>query len=327
MQKAVSIIVPVYNAEDTLVRCVESILSNGYSDYEIILIDDGSSDGSLKILTAYGEKYPDTIRIFHQENQGVAVTRNTGIGYAEGKYVMFIYCDDFVDPDYIAIFVGEIERGGLDIVIGGYRRTTDSKTLFEMRLAPVEWSKYMVMAPWAKIYRLEFLATNGILFLDNDIGEDVYFNLQAIHVTEKIVIIDYRGYNWIYNEKSVSNTSQKTIGSELHVIRLLDACHAKLTEKGFEHQDLVEYYFTRYIVWYLLFIGKNSDHERMHAEYARLFGWLDEKFPEYRRNANISLFRPEGETFANRVAVYVFLTISRLNLARFFFWVYSIKLK
>lgn len=325
MDKKVSIIIPVYNAEKTIAKCIESILSNSFSDYEIILINDGSSDGSLKILEAYASKYPDKIKTYSQENQGVAITRNKGLEYAVSEYVIFIDNDDYVDKDYISRFVEEIEKKNLDIVIGGYRRTDREKTLYEMRLKPFEWSKYMIMAPWAKIYRREFLTTNGLEFLDNNIGEDVYFNLQTINLTKKISIIDYCGYNWFYNKESVSNTSQKTIESGLNVGRLLDESYKKIKEIDVTKKEEVEFYFIRYIVWYLLFVGKNSDSRKMQVECVNVFGWLKEKFPNFQKNGNISLLRPKGETLMNRIIVWVFMNVYVLRMTGIFFGIYSKK--
>lgn len=323
MYTNVSLIVPVYNAEHTLVRCIESILVNTYDEYEIILINDGSVDASWSILESYHEKYPEKIRIYDQENQGVARTRNSGIGYASADYVMFVDCDDDVEDDYIGRFVSEIRDNDLDMVIGGYQRTTSERVLYEMRLSDTVWSRYMVMAPWSKIYRREFLVKNKIEFLDNNIGEDVYFNLQAINLTEKISLIDYSGYHWFYNEQSVSNTGQKTLQKKMNVLFLLDACYEKLGESGSLEKEEVEFYFTRYIVWYLLFAGRNSNSEEMGRECIKLFDWLRHHFPEFLQNKNISLFSPEGETLKNRVAVYVFILICRFKLTSLFFKIYS----
>lgn len=319
----VSIIIPVYNAEKTLFKCIESILINTYGDYEIILINDGSVDTSWSILETYHEKYPDKIRIFNQENQGVARTRNSGIGYANAKYIMFVDCDDYVENDYIEKFVQETEGKGLDMVIGGYKRTTSQKVLYEMRLEDTFWSRYMVMAPWSKIYKREFLVKNKIEFLDNNIGEDVYFNLQAINLTDKISLIEYSGYNWFYNEQSVSNTDQKTLKKEIDVMFLLDSCYKKLKEVGVVDREEVEFYFTRYIVWYLLFAGRNSSPEEMGRECIKMFDWLKQYFPKFLHNKNMSLFSPKGETFKNRIAVYIFIVIYRMKLIRFFFKIYS----
>jgi glycosyltransferase involved in cell wall biosynthesis len=274
-------------------------------------------------LEDYKEKHLDKIRIFNQENRGVARTRNAGIAYANSKYIMFVDCDDWVDDDYVERFVTEIEARNLDMVIGGYRRVTAEKTLFEVKLENVEWSKYMTMAPWAKIYRREFLLKNKIEFLNNNIGEDVYFNLQAINLTDKISIFDYCGYNWFYNKQSVSNTKQKNISSKINVMFLLDSCYSRLKEFGVINKKEVEFYFIRYIVWYLLFAGQKSSYEGINLELIKVFNWLEAKFPEFRKNENISLIRPKGETLKNRIAVFVFIFLYKFNLIKIFLKVYS----
>ena len=323
MDATISIIIPVYNSEKTITKCLESILVNTYREYQIILINDGSSDGSMTILEAYKKKYPDKIQIFDQENQGVARTRNKGLEYADSKYVMFIDHDDYVENDYLERFVTEAERNGCDMVIGGYRRTDGKKTIYEMWLQDVLWARYMVMAPWAKIYRREFLLKHGILFLDNNIGEDVYFNLQAINLTDRISFVDYCGYNWFYNTASVSNTSQKTIKSGINVMFLLDSCYDRLNDLRVTGRSEIEFYFIRYVVWYLLFIGRHSDRRMMVAEFQKIFAWLKKHFPKFAQNENISLFRPVGETLRNRVAVYGFILMYRLRLVPMFFRIYS----
>ena len=321
----ISIIIPVYNAQETISKCIDSIMNNNFNKYEIIAINDGSSDNSLKILRDYEKRYPEKIRVFDQENQGVARTRNNGVAYAKGAHVMFIDNDDYVDSDYLEKFQAEIGTKDLDMVIGGYRRTNGEKTLFEMRLQDVEWSKYMMMAPWAKIYRKNFLVEHEIEFLDNNIGEDVYFNLQAINLTNKILILDYCGYNWFYNELSVSNSLQKNIKNELNVMFLLNSCYDKLKGISISNKKEVEFYFTRYVVWYLLFAGRKSSYAEICSEFEKIFIWLEEKFPNFQKNKNISMLLPKGETLKNRLVVYVFMYLYKLSLIRIFLKFYAIK--
>jgi len=237
---------------------------------------------------------------------------------------MFIDCDDWIDSDYLQKFVAEIETKNLDMAIGGYRRTTNEKILYEMRLQNTEWSKYMTMAPWAKIYRRTFLMENKIEFLDNNIGEDVYFNLQAINLTDKISIIDYCGYNWFYNKQSVSNTKQKTMQNSLSVMHLLNSCYAKLKEFGAISKPEVEFYFTRYIIWYLLFAGRKSGYAQIYAEFTKTFEWLTKNFPLFLRNKNIGLVYPRGETIKNRLAVYLFILLLKFGLIKPFLKIYSV---
>ncbi len=323
MNNIVSIIVPVYNAQEYIERCLDSILANDFTDFEIIAINDGSSDRSLSILNEYAKKYPEKIRVYDQVNQGVAKTRNAGITHATGKYVMFVDNDDYIEKDYLEKFVDEIDKNALEMVIGGYRRTTGKDCLFEMRLSDSEWSKYMIMAPWSKIYSREFLLKKEIKFLDNNIGEDVYFNLQAINLTDRISIMDYCGYNWFYNEQSVSNSKQKNIKNKMNVMFLLESSYAQLKKMGVTDKKVVEFYFIRYIIWYLLFIGRKSDYKEIYSEYFVLFKWLGDKFGDYRKNEYVGLNLPHGETLKNKIIVYVFISIHRIGLMRMFLWLYS----
>lgn len=324
MLRGVSLIIPVYNAEKTLSRCIESILRNSFEQLELILINDGSQDDSLDIMRRYHDRHPEIIRIFSQQNRGVAKTRNLGISYAKHEYVMFIDNDDFIDRDYIQQHFTVGLRAGADIVMSGYRRVgPEDAMLHELRLHEGEWSKYMIMAPWAKLYRRAFLIENNLRFLDNNIGEDVYFNLQAINATENITIIDYCGYNWFYNEDSVSNSKQKNTKNELNFIYLLDSSYSKLKLLNVLDAPEVEYFFIRYGVWYILFSGRLSKHEQVHDEYRKFFDWLTDKFPEYIKNPLVGVFSPREESLKNRLIVYCFILLHRFKLIAFFLKIYS----
>ena len=206
--RKVSIIIPIYNAENTIEKCISSILKQTYKDYELLLIDDGSTDNSLKVIKKYS-KYKN-IRILNQENHGVAYTRNRGIKEATGDYIMFIDNDDFIDSDYIEKHITTISKENSDIVISGYRRiNVENKVLHEEKLRDTYWSRFIIMAPWAKVYRRNFLLKNNIEFLSYGIGEDVYFNLIIYSFKPKITILNYIVYNWFFNTKSVSNNIQK----------------------------------------------------------------------------------------------------------------------
>ncbi len=318
-----SIIIPVYNAEHTIRKCLDSIFSNSYKDFVILAINDGSVDDSLSILNEYSRKYPDRVKIFSQSNQGVAAARNAGIRYADSEYILFVDDDDWIDYDYLESYIREIETKKADAVFGGYRRTDGKKTMRRVKLKDAPWSKYMVMAPWAKIYRRSFLIDDGIEFLENNIGEDVYFNLQVINLTDKIYISDLGGYNWFYNKGSVSNTGQKVLCGRINIKHLLDSSYEKMKAVRAIKNQYVEYFFLRYIVWYILFTGKKSDSKIISAETNLLFEWLEEKFPNYKKNKNVSLFYPKGETFQNRLALVMFILSRKFKLSSLFLKLYS----
>ena len=117
----VSVIIPVYNAQEGIKQCLDSLLNQSFTDFEIILLNDGSTDNSLEVIKKYAA-VNDFIRVIDKENEGVAKTRNKGIQLANGKYIVFIDNDDFVDSDYLERFYNAIDQEQLDIVLGGYKR-------------------------------------------------------------------------------------------------------------------------------------------------------------------------------------------------------------
>ena len=312
---AISVIIPVYNAQDGIKRCVDSLLNQSFKNFEIILLNDGSKDNSLNILKEYELKY-SFVRVIDKQNEGVAVTRNKGILLAEGEYTMFMDNDDFVDSDYIETFYQAIHEKRLDLVIGGYKRVNqDNQIIFSQDIQQSEWSKYIIMAPWAKIYRTEFLKTNNLEFFDYGIGEDIIFNLAAYKTTDKIGLLDYKGYNWYYNNKSISNTSQRGFSPKIDILVLF----SKILELG-KPSELEVYYLKRYYVWYLLFSGRTSSNQEFIHQYIRIKEWLKE-------NKLISTISPlskkvQGERFQTKISLIVFLSIEKLRLVPLFAKIY-----
>lgn len=277
--KKISIIIPVYNSEEFLNKCLDSILSQSMiDDVEVILINDGSKDDSLSILKIYEQKFPKIIKVIDQENMGVSKTRNKGIDIATGKYIMFIDNDDYIEKDYIEKFYNEIQKRKLDILIGGYKRVTDEKILFEKSIKD-KIDIYSQLAPWAKIYKKKFLLQNNIKFFSHPIGEDVYFSLKIYNSTSKIDCFDYNGYNWYYNNKSVSNNKQKKGNKDLKVIDLLNKIY-----KEINLNEINEYFFIRYFVWFSLFTIKDTCNDIYIENYITIKNWLYTNCPKFKKN-------------------------------------------
>lgn len=322
----VSIIIPVYNSEKYIGKCLDSIISQTYSNYEIIVVNDGSTDGSKEVIESYTKKYPEKIWFINQENKGVANTRNDCIKRANGKYIMFIDNDDWIDSDYVETFINAIEKDDLDVVIGGYRRPSDTgKIIRNVELKDEEWSKFIVAAPWAKIYKKDYLIKNKIEFLDANIGEDVYFNLKALLLSRaKIKILDYIGYNWFFNTKSLSNSKQKDI-RDLQVYELLNNCYDMIKEEGIlnKKHDLLEIFFIKYAVWILTFSTKKLKYNIISQEYDKIFKWLEERFPNYKKARIMKISKSKGDDLRVRIFTTVFMLFHKLHLGKAIVWLYS----
>ena len=323
--KKVSLIVPVYNSEEYIGKCLDSILNQTYQNFEILVVNDGSKDNSWKIIEDYKNKYPDKIVAINQENKGVAVTRNETVRKASGDYIMFVDNDDFLDKDYIETFMKEANEGNYDIVYGGYRRPNENgKILKTLKLIDEEWAKFIIMAPWAKTYRKQFIIDNDINFLSINIGEDIYFNMKAILLAKSTKIIDYVGYHWFFNTKSVSNSKQKNI-TELELYRLLNSCYDMVKEEKLleSNYEIIKTHFTRYVVWILSFATKRLSYKVISEEYDKIFKWLEERFPDYKKNKMLTYTKPKSENFSIRFMTKTFLILHNLHLGKLLVYLYS----
>lgn len=323
MHKKISVIVPIYNGERYIERCVDSILNQrgiALEDLELLLLNDGSKDGSLKIIKSYEAKNPGVVRALTHKNMGVAKTRNKGIEIARAEYVMFIDQDDWIDHDYCAVFYKTIKSHNLDVAIGGYRRpNNDGEIVREFIPKDTAYGKYTLSAAWAKIHRTEFLKENNISFFDNKFGEDLSFTTHEYISTSRYARIDYVGYNWFYNETSVSNTAQKEMkaGDRKSILSLLE----KLLEiKAFSYneneQKLYEYYVLRTAIYYLLYSIRKTKKSYFIVVYEEIFVLLSRDMPEMIRRRWI--FTPSGEIITARLAVCMFMILHKTKTVKIF---------
>ncbi len=311
-QDLLTFIIPVYNGRRKIKRCIDSICNQQYSGkIELIILDDGSTDDSLNIIKKYIELVNVQnieVRLIEKSNSGVADTRNLGIISARGEYIAFIDQDDYVANDYCNLMMQAIKKSNADIVVAGYIRVDENdKELYRYVLSKSEWAPYMVTAPWAHIYRTDFLRKNKITFLKTGIGEDVYFNLIAYECASKIEVCSYEGYYWLNNKQSVSNTNQVRISEKNNPFILLDNLQMELEKRKLENTPVREYFMLRYIVWYILYTLRGSDWKDICVMQNRLFNWLELYYPEYKKNKYISLTKPKDDIKVNRYSVWILI--------------------
>ena len=215
----ISIIVPVYNSEKHLCRCIDSILTQTYANFELLLINDGSKDNSGIICDEYAAK-DSRIKVVHKENGGVSSARNIGLENAAGEWITFVDSDDWLDKEFLeSIFIDNIES--VDLVISyakyidkigktssneyksRYLNSNNTDTLF------LEHDFAWQTSPWAKLYKKEIC--RSIRFIENmHIGEDLIFLYTYIMKCNTIFILGKSYYNY---DLSNENTLTRRIGS------------------------------------------------------------------------------------------------------------------
>lgn len=209
----VSIIVPIYNAKKYISACLDSILKQTYKHFEVILVDDGSSDTSGKICDLY-EKNDHRIRVYHRSNSGVSATRNFGLAKATGKYISFVDADDTIEPNMLEACIRLAQRYQADLVISSFRyyMADDNNRMVENSLGAEffgtgkelfdQWfitliEKEILNPPWNKFIRKELLDTNKIRFHEKySICEDMAFSVQLLASSRKTVLTGEMYYNY-----------------------------------------------------------------------------------------------------------------------------------
>lgn len=215
----ISIIVPVYKVEPYLCGCVDSILAQTFTDFELILVDDGSPDNCPMICEEYAKK-DSRVRVLHKENGGVSSARNAGVNAARGEYIGFIDSDDLIEPNMFSILtdiavqydadVVQCRHNGLDSIqgvthLGGAGRVVDGKT-FVREIFEHKGGDYTNdVALWSKIYRQELF--DGIQFPVGHNFEDERETYKICLKADKIVLISDELYHYVRHENSITTTA------------------------------------------------------------------------------------------------------------------------
>lgn len=224
----VTVVIPVYNAEDYLNPAMDSVICQTLTDIEIICVDDGSTDSSLDIIREY-QANDSRIRIVTETNAGPALARNNGIRRARGEYIAFLDADDFYEPSLLEELYNEAKRADLDVVITDYDIYNSHKAAFERAVpekheniyqpgrvtSKSEYPDYIFTstngAAWNKLFRTEFVKEKELSFLtDVKMYEDVYFTVTALSLAERVgkvhkTLLHHR----VYSEQSRAKLFRK----------------------------------------------------------------------------------------------------------------------
>ncbi len=219
----ISIIVPIYNAENYLTKCINSIINQTYKNIEIILVNDGSTDNSLKICKTFALN-DKRIIIINQKNMGVSNARNAGINVAKGDYISFVDSDDTIENNYIQELIDNSNYGEFDVVICGYNdiyasnKKIENKMPQNIKLRGFISNDYVILKrylsyPWHKIYKVNFLKKHNINFSTQFTdAEDQVFNFKVFSLAPNYNFVNKTLYNY-YHVNSNSLSKQYTIRS------------------------------------------------------------------------------------------------------------------
>lgn len=235
-----SIIAPVYNVQEYLEKCVKSVLSQSFKNYELILIDDGSTDGCPQLCDKMGALDP-RVKVFHKKNQGVAVARNFGIQKAAGQYLLFLDSDDSFADGLLERLYKKIEGDSPDIVVFGYQRVAPNGGVINLSVPSKEHTisimhkenADLTFLLWNKAYKKSlFDSVNLSLVAGITFSEDSYLTLALQKNACKIAFLDQVGYNYLCRAQSVTqNMSLKNHLDRIKAVQLMDALYDSDAQK------------------------------------------------------------------------------------------------
>lgn len=236
-----SVIIPVYNVEKYIHRCLKSILSQNYDDLEIIVVDNGSTDSSGSVCDIYANEYAN-FSVYHIENHGVGSARNFGLSKARGEFIYFVDSDDYLVGNLFAEFEDKLTPD-LDLLVFSYYNSFEQEMTEKNRTKKIlpyngSYDKYdfskifkdlflsdMLYTVWNKLYRREFLIENNISFEKYELGEDVRFNLDVYHKVNKVYLSQDSYYVYVIGRKgsAMSSYNPKRLQYQLQELELVDS--------------------------------------------------------------------------------------------------------
>lgn len=316
----VSVIIPVYNGERYIKKIYNSLKKQKYKNVEIIFWDDASTDKSLELLKNIKSK-THKIKVYHSDiNCGPGGSKNEGLKKADGDYVIFLDCDDYISDDYISDLVDNaIENDFPDLVLSNFTKVNENNKVKYIRdYKNKENAFFQKISSVGKLYKKTFLINNNLSLPYGKVLEDVLFHTAIVMSKPKFSYSNTCGYYYVYNESSISHTTLKKFneGSLNNAINYLILLKSN---KNLNLEDL-DYYSFKYVCWYLLKSGNNVGTKNMLREYDMGFSFLKKEFPKYN---NIKKILNRNERVVIKFVLFSIAILNKMHIDRYFFKFYG----
>lgn len=295
MPKA-TVVVPVYNVEGYLKKCVDSVLAQTEPDFELLLVDDGSTDSSGALCDQLA-KTDGRIRVIHQQNQGLGGARNTGIKAATGDWILLVDSDDWIEPETLEKTIEAGLREEADLVMFAFRWVDEAgQTLQVFRedapkdrgLTLRDHPELLLCAPSAccRLYRRELLARTEILFPPRVWYEDMRTIPKLMAAARSMVFLDFVGYNYLNREGSI--TKNQNADRNREILLAFDDLLGYFREQGMFDQYRQEFCYLTLFHVYLTASVRVLLIDRKHPLLGQFRRYLEEQFPDYRQCSYLS---------------------------------------
>lgn len=254
--KLISVIIPAYNVEKHIGKCIDSLLAQSHSNLEIIVVDDGSADSTGRIIDDYAANDP-RVKPIHKKNEGVARARNSGLDAVIGDMIAFADADDYMEPDMLKRLLETMISEGADLVSCGYYEEYDDRTeLRRMGTGKAIYNKHEAYGDyfkmggrlgsgcWNKLFKAEVL--KDIRYKKYTMGEDVELISRALDKCDKIICIEYAGYHYVHREDSATQLVFRP--ANMDIIHVVEEMADYIREN---HPELIKQLYGFHAAWHV----------------------------------------------------------------------------
>lgn len=324
-----SFIIPAYNSEKYIRYCLDSVFDQTNGNYEVIVINDGSTDNTQSILEEYIRIYKERIRVFSQKNQGISAARNKGVIEARGEYITFIDHDDQIEKNYVEDVISAINEGCYDVLTFGHDRIDALGNIIGRYPVSknVEWARWGVCTVWLLVAKRSIYIENNIRFPVGLFNEDVPVSINVAYYSTNFGILNKILYHYrVYTGNTCSKIHSKfelSPNSRSNVFLELKRVEELVEQK--KYKKLIIYNAIKFYYGILLVFFQNETKDNLLDEYNKYTEAICGFFPDYKKFP-ISIFYPRGELLKKRAAVFVSLWLDRVGLFKWFLLLVNRKL-
>ena len=300
--KKVSVIIPVYNVENYLRKCLDSLVNQTLKDIEIIVVNDGTTDNSQEIINEYVKKYPKKVVSIIQENGGQGAARNTGLLHAKGEYIGYVDSDDYVEENMYEELYKKAKEEDSDIVICGNNVVKENYELFSKEDVDKEFLLGK-MDVWNKIYKKNIIVDNKIQFRSKVWYEDLDFTMKVYFSSKKISYVDKPLYNYLLREGSTMNNNN--IKRNLELIEAFDSLIDYCKDKKIYNKakDEIEFLciYHMYIFATTRVLNTNNKYKDKIEIINKFKNYINSNFPNFKQNKYLYLLPKRRKLIYNLI--------------------------
>lgn len=289
----VSVIIPVYNVEHYIDRCLKSVIEQTLEDIEIIIVNDGSTDSSKEIIEKYINRFPSRIKYLEKENGGLSSARNFALPYAKGEYIAFLDSDDYIEKDMYEQMYNKAIKENADLVECDFIWEYPNKKKYDIgkeytnKKEAIE--KARVVA-WNKLYRREIIEKNNLKFPEGLRYEDVEFFYKLVPFIERIAFVRKCFVHYVQRDNSIANTQNNRTKE---IFNVLDNVIEFYKQNGIyeDYREQLEYIYVRFLLCSSLKrMCKISNKKERNQAIQETWKNINSKFPLWRKNKILKKF-------------------------------------